>query len=56
MQNVTFKSKTFWAGVAMIATGIGLWVNGNPEQGIQTIIGGITAIFIRDGISKVEAR
>lgn len=52
MTGATFKSKTFWTGMAAIVTGVGLIVMGNVPEGIQTIGGGIVAIFIRDAISK----
>ncbi|HUU45862.1 MAG TPA: hypothetical protein VM118_09025 [Acidobacteriota bacterium] len=46
------KTKTFWGGLAAIATGVGLLFVGNIPEGIQTIAGGVLAIFIRDGIRK----
>ncbi len=46
------RSKSFWTGVASIATGIGLLINKNYPEGIQTIILGLSTIFIREGIRK----
>lgn len=46
------RSKSFWTGVASIATGIGLLVNKNYPEGFQTIIIGLSTIFIREGIRK----
>ena len=45
------RSKTFWTGLAAVATGIGLIVAGDVGAGVQTIIAGLTAIFLRDAIS-----
>jgi len=46
------KTKSFWAGVAGVASGVGLIIAGNVANGVQTIIGGIAVIFLRDAISK----
>ena len=53
MQRNTLKSKSFWAGLAMVVSGIGMLVMGQPAEGIQTIAGGVITIFVRDAISKV---
>ena len=45
-----FKTKTFWGGLAAIATGAGLIATGNVPQGINAIVSGLLAVFIRDGI------
>ena len=45
-------TKTFWAGVAGVASGITLIVNGDVGAGITTALTGIGMIFIRDGIAK----
>lgn len=52
----TVRTKTFWGGVAAIATGIGLMVSGAIPEGINAIMAGVLAIFIRDGVAKVERR
>lgn len=46
------KSKTFYAGLATIFTGISLIVSGNKSEGIQLTFTGLIAIFLRDGINK----
>lgn len=38
------KRPGFWAGLAKIATGIGLIVVGHVDAGIATIIGGVSSI------------
>lgn len=53
MEKKTFKTKTFWIGLASICTGIGLVVAGQHEQGITLIVQGALAIMIRDGIQKI---
>lgn len=50
----TLKSKSFWGGIAAIATGIGLVVGGNVPEGLQTIAGGVMAIFLRDAVTKAS--
>ena len=47
----TVRSKTFWAGLATIVTGVGLILNGDIATGAQTITAGILAVFLRDAIS-----
>lgn len=49
---VILKQKSTWAGIAAIATGIGMVVGGNLDTGIQTVIGGISVIFMRQAIEK----
>jgi len=46
------KTKTFWGGLAAIATGIGLVFTGNVPEGVNAIVTGLLAIFIRDGVRK----
>ena len=48
------KTKTFWGGIAALATGVGLIVVGEVPAGINAIITGIVAIFLRDGVLKVQ--
>ena len=47
------KTKTFWTGLVTVATGIILVVYENKEQGLQTILGGLGLIFLRQGLVKV---
>ena len=50
----TLRSRSFWTGAAMIITGIGLALTGEPGNGIQTIAGGLVAIFVRDALRRVQ--
>ncbi len=50
-----WKTKTFWGGLAAIATGIGLICTGDAPQGVNAIVNGLIAIFVRDGIRKLNA-
>ena len=50
------RSKTFWTGIASIATGIGLLISKNYPEGLQTIIIGLSTIFIRDSVRKVAKK
>ena len=54
MQSNTFKSKSFWAGLAIVITGVGMCLTGQVPEGIQTIAGGLVTIFVRDAISKIQ--
>jgi hypothetical protein len=49
-----FKSKSFYTGLASIAAGVGMVVNGDTSNGITTIVVGISTIFIRDSIAGVK--
>jgi hypothetical protein len=49
-------TKSFWAGLASIATGIGLIIEGQVPEGIQLIIAGIITITLRDAIAKANPR
>lgn len=49
-----FSSKTFWIGIATVVAGIVLILNGKREDGIQLISTGLMAIFLRNGINKVN--
>lgn len=56
MELGTWKSKSFWGGLAMIVTGIGMIIAGDTATGIQTITGGIVAVCLRDAISKTGGK
>jgi hypothetical protein len=43
------KSKTFWAGIAGIATGVGLVMSGD-KSGYNVIVTSLIGIFIRDAL------
>ena len=49
-----WKTKTFWGGVATVATGVGIAGAGDLATGGQTIMIGILAIFGRDAVRKVQ--
>lgn len=53
MKNSLIKTKTFWGGIAAIATGVGLIVSGDVNTGVIAIIGGLQTIFVRDAIAKL---
>jgi len=48
------KSKTVWAGVATVVTALGGFFTGamGATEAIQLGVTGVTAIFLRHGISK----
>ena len=46
------KSKTFWAGLASIAGGVAIAINGDLEAGFQLVTTGLIGIFIKDAIIK----
>lgn len=48
------KTKTFWGGIASVCTGIGLIVMGDVPSGANAIATGLLAIFVRDGVAKVQ--
>jgi hypothetical protein len=52
MENL-LTTKTFWGGVAAIATGVGLVLTGNVPEGINAIVTGLLAILMRDGVRKI---
>lgn len=53
MNTGTFKTKTFWVGVAGLATGIGLIVAGNVPEGVEVILLAMAAITGRDYGTKL---
>lgn len=46
------KSKTFWTGLASIATGVGLIIAGDGAAGAPLIAQGLIAIFLRQAITN----
>jgi hypothetical protein len=46
------KTKTFWAGIALIATGIQQWLSGDQHTGLQSVLAGFGLIFLRDAVRK----
>jgi hypothetical protein len=53
MRNL-LKTKTFWGGLAAVATGVGLILAGDAPQGINAIVTGLLAILVRDGVRKIN--
>jgi len=51
-----WRTKTFWLGVAGVASGIGLCFSGSIPEGVQTIIGGFALITARDAYRKGQKR
>jgi hypothetical protein len=52
--NELLKTKTFWTGIAGIVAAVGGYLTGtmSPAEAIQTGIGSLVAIFLRDGLRK----
>lgn len=48
------KKKTFWAGLALVATGVVQIIGKDLQGGIITISQGLAIIFVRDAIGKLE--
>ena len=46
------KTKTFYGGVGLIAYGIVTLLHSNYTEGVNSILTGISTIFIRDAIRK----
>lgn len=46
------SSKTFWSGLAGIATGVGLIIQGDIGNGATTIVMSVLAICGRDALAK----
>ena len=50
-----YRQKTFWSGMGVVLSGLlGLFECITPEQATAalTIFGGLTAIFLRQGVEK----
>ena len=48
------RSRTFWAGVAAIATGVVMIYDGELKEGVAIIFGGLGMIFMRDALPEKE--
>lgn len=55
MKNL-IKTKSFWTGVGAIITGASGYFTGamTPVEAMQTVVGGLAVIFLRDGIRKID--
>jgi hypothetical protein len=51
----TIKTKTFWSGLGLIAYGIVQITNGNQTEGINSVLTGLSIIFLRDAITKTNS-
>lgn len=49
------KSKTFWTGIIMVASGVMAYLNGDQTQGINTALQGLGLVFLRHAVSKTGA-
>ena len=49
------KQKTTLTGIGAVCTGVGLIIANQQSEGIQTIIGGLGLIFLRQAIAKKAA-
>ena len=47
-----WSNKTSKLGVAAVLTGTALIISGDTTNGIQTVIGGLGLIFLRQAITK----
>lgn len=46
-----FTSKTVWTGLGAIVGGAAMIYLGQPIGGVQTILGGFAAIFLRQAVA-----
>jgi hypothetical protein len=46
------SSKTFWTGLASVASGITMITQGDSTQGIQLVFTGLGLVFLRDSIAS----
>lgn len=48
------QQKTFWAGLALVGTGVFQIISGATEDGMKTIMQGAAVIFMRQAIAGVS--
>ena len=46
------QTKTFWSGLSLVGFGIVQIVKGDQQNGIQSLLTGLSIIFLREGILK----
>ncbi len=46
------KTKTFWSGLSLVAYGVIQVVYGNSSEGVNSILTGLSIIFLRDGMLR----
>ncbi len=51
-----WKTKSFWGGLASIATGVGFCVAGDYPGGFNMIAVGLMGIFVRHGIETTAKK
>lgn len=50
------KSKTVWAGVILIITGVSTFCTGGPNsEGVRCVAEGLGFIFLRSGLMKMDS-
>ena len=54
MDKSLIQTKTFWSGVAAIATGVGLFMSGQKAEGLLAVMLAVQGIFQRAGTQKAE--
>ena len=54
MAKPVLTQKTFWTGLIGVITAVGLWKTGDmtAAQAIQTGLGSLLAIFLRQGVNQ----
>lgn len=56
MKEKLWRTKTFWGGIAAIATGVGLALTGDIPEGLNSILLGFGLIFGRHALTKGAAK
>ena len=46
------KTKTFWSGLSLVIYGVVQTANNNPAEGVNSILTGLSIIFLRDGMLR----
>jgi hypothetical protein len=46
------KTKTFWSGLSLVIYGVVQTANNNPTEGVNSILTGLSIIFLRDGMLR----
>ena len=48
--------KTYLAGAALVAYGVFVYFQGQQSEGVRNVLEGLSIIFLRAGVSKMEVR
>ena len=51
---IDLKQKSFWSGLSLVVYGIVQIFAKNETEGVQNILTGLSIIFLRDAIRKIE--